>query len=130
MVLAAAVYGLRPAGSPATIALFAGVYILVVSGVGLVISNHSDTMQQAMFVMFFFMMIFLLISGLFTPVGSMPGWARAVAAVNPLKYFMEVMRLVYLKGSALSQLMPQLAALGAFAVVFNVWAVAGYRKSG
>jgi ABC-2 type transport system permease protein len=86
-------------------------------------------MQQAMFVMFFFIVILLLMSGLFTPVRSMPGWAQAVAAVNPLKYFIEVMRLIYLKGSGFGQLVPQFFALCGFAVAFNVWAVASYRKS-
>jgi ABC-2 type transport system permease protein len=129
IVLAGLVYGLWPAGSVLTIFLGAGIYILVVSGVGLVISNYSDTMQQAMFVMFFFVLILLLISGLFTPVRSMPGWAQAIAAVNPLKYFIEVMRMVYLKGSGLSQLLPQLAALAGFALVFNSWAVGSYAKS-
>jgi len=129
MVLAAAVYGIYPAGDLLTILLFTGIYILVVSGLGLVISNYSDTMQQAMFVMFFFVMILILMSGLFTPVGSMPRWAQAIAAANPLKYFIEVMRLVYLKGSGLGQLLPQLAALCTFAAVFNLWAIASYRKS-
>ncbi len=129
MTLAASVYGICPSGNLLTIMLFAGIYLLVVSGVGLVISNYSETMQQAMFVMFFFIMIFLLMSGLFTPVRSMPGWAQAIAAVNPLKYFIEVMRLVYLKGSGLGQLIPQFAALCGFAIVFNAWAVASYRKS-
>jgi ABC-2 type transport system permease protein len=129
MVLAGLVYGLWPAGSVATIFLATGVYLLVVTGVGLVISNYSDTLQQAMFVMFFFVLILLLISGLFTPARSMPGWAQAIAAVNPLKYFMEIMRMVYLKGSGIAHLVPQLGALAGFAVVFNVWAVASYRKN-
>lgn len=129
MALALSVYGIAPAGDIATFLLFSGVYILVVSGMGLVVSNYSETMQQAMFVMFFFIMILILMSGLFTPVQSMPAWARAIAALNPLKYFTEVMRSVYLKGSGIGQLLPQLAALGAFAVAFNAWAVASYRKS-
>ncbi len=130
MGLAALVYGLTPAGSVGVIFLVTGIYILVVSGVGLVISNYSERMQQAMFVMFFFVLVLLLISGLFTPVRSMPGWAQVIAAVNPLKYFIEVMRLVYLKGSGLAELAGQVAALAGFAVVFNVWAVASYRKNG
>jgi ABC-2 type transport system permease protein len=130
VVLAGLVYGLWPQGSLLTIVFAAGIYILVVSGVGLVISNYSDTMQQAMFVMFFFVLILLLISGLFTPVRSMPAWAQAIAAVNPLKYFIEIMRMVYLKGSGIGQLGWQLAALAGFAVVFNSWAVASYRKNG
>ncbi len=130
MGLAALVYGLTPAGGGGVIFLVTGIYILVVSGVGLVISNYSERMQQAMFVMFFFVLVLLLISGLFTPVRSMPGWAQVIAAVNPLKYFIEVMRLVYLKGSGLAELAGRVAALAGFAVVFNVWAVASYRKNG
>lgn len=123
------VYGIRPAGSLLTLFLFASVYILVVSGMGLVISNYSDTMQQAMFVMYFFMMILLLMSGLFTPVTSMPQWAQAITAVNPLKYFIQVMRLVYLKGSAFGEMIPQFLALCGFAIAFNAWAVLSYKKS-
>jgi len=129
MGLAALIYGLSPAGSMATIYLYAVIYILVVSGLGIVISNYSDTMQQAMFVMFFFMLIIILLSGLFTPISSMPRWAQVITSINPLKYFMEVMRAVYLKGSSMRELLPQFFALCGFAVVFNAWAVMSYRKS-
>jgi len=129
MGLAALIYGLFPTGSLATIYLYAVIYILVVSGMGIVISNYSDTMQQAMFVMFFFMLIIILLSGLFTPISSMPKWAQTITAFNPLRYFMEVMRAVYLKGSSMKELLPQFFALCGFAVVFNTWAVLSYRKS-
>jgi ABC-2 type transport system permease protein len=128
MGLAALIYGLIPANL-ATIYLYAVVYIIVVSGLGIVISNYSGTMQQAMFVMFFFMPIIILLSGLFTPVSSMPKWAQIVTAFNPLKYFMEVMRAVYLKGSSMKELLPQFFALCGFALVFTGWAVLSYRKS-
>lgn len=129
MGLAALVYGIFPEGSLLTIFLFSTIYILVVSGMGLVISNYSDTMQQAMFVMFFFIMILLLMSGLFTPVTSMPEWAQTITAINPLKYFIQVMRLVYLKGSAFGEMIPQFFALCGFALALNSWAVLSYRKS-
>lgn len=96
---------------------------------GLMISNHSDTMQQATFVMMFFMVILILLSGLFTPISSMPQWAQGITILNPLKYLMQVMRLVYLKGSPFSQLTVQFAALAIFAVVLNLWAVLSYRKN-
>ncbi|MCL2728038.1 MAG: ABC transporter permease [Bacteroidales bacterium] len=127
--IAALVYGLVPLGSFATIYLFAAIYILVVSGLGLIISNHSATLQQAMFVMFFFLMVMILISGLFTPVSSMPLWAQAITVVNPLKYFIQVMRAVFLKGSGVVELIPQMAALIIFAVGANLWAVLSYRKT-
>lgn len=129
MGLAMLVYGLIPVGSLLTIYLFAAIYVLVLSSMGLIVSNYSDTMQQAMFVMFFFILIFNLMSGLFTPVTSMPDWAQTITIFNPLKYFIQVMRLVYLKGSAFSDLLTQFFALSCFAVVFNVWAVLSYKKN-
>jgi len=129
MGLSALIYGLIPAGSLVTIYFYAVIYILVVSGLGIVISNYSDTMQQAMFVMFFFMLIIILLSGLFTPISSMPRWAQTITTINPLKYFMEVMRAIYLKGSSMKELLPQLFALCSFAVTFNIWAILSYKKS-
>jgi ABC-2 type transport system permease protein len=129
LTLAALVYGLIPAGNILTIYLSVFVYILVVSGFGLIVSNHSSTMQQAMFVMFFFLLILILISGLFTPIASMPDWAQTFTIFNPLRYFIEIMRMVYLKGSHISHLTNQLAALLTFAVVLNSWAILSYRKS-
>ena len=128
-LLARVVYGLSPAGNLLTIYGFATLFILAMSGFGLVVSNYSATMQQAMFVMFFFVMIFQLMSGLFTPVKSMPEWAQWVAVFNPPKYFINVTRLVYLKGSGFADLLPELAALSGFVLFFNLWAVFSYRKN-
>ncbi len=127
-LVARLVYGLTPAGSLGTLYAGALLFIVVMSGMGLVISNHSATMQQAMFVMLFFVIVLILMSGLFTPVTSMPRWAQAIAWFNPPKYFISIMRMVYLKGSTLADLAPQFAALGGFALLLNLWAVAGYRK--
>ena len=127
--LAALVYGLFPAGSLLTIYCFAGVFVLVVSGFGLVVSNYSATMQQAMFVMMFFVIVFILMSGLFTPIRSMPEWAQFITAINPLRYFIEMMRMVYLKGSTFANLNFQFMALLVFALFFNLWAVISYRKT-
>lgn len=127
--LAWLIYGILPVGSLGIIYLLSALFVLVMSGFGLVISNHSATMQQAMFVMFFFMIILLLMSGLFTPVMSMPQWAQIITILNPLKYFVDIMRMVYLKGSGLTDLSLQIGALLAFATLFNFWAVKSYRKS-
>ena len=127
--LAWLIYGILPVGSLGIIYLLSALFVLVMSGFGLVISNHSATMQQAMFVMFFFIIILLLMSGLFTPVMSMPQWAQIITILNPLKYFVDIMRMVYLKGSGLTDLSLQIGALLAFATLFNFWAVKSYRKS-
>ncbi|MDR2424826.1 MAG: ABC transporter permease [Prevotellaceae bacterium] len=123
------VYGLVPHGSLWTLYVASFVYVLAISGFGLVISNYSTAMQQAMFVMFFFLIIFMLMSGLFTPVRSMPDWAQKITIFNPLKYFIEIMRSVYLKGSKLSELSIQIGALCCFAFISNIWAILSYKKS-
>ena len=128
-VLAWLLYGIVPVGHFSMIYLLVIFFVLVMSGFGLVISNYSATMQQSMFVMFFFMLILMLMSGLFTPVSSMPEWAQAITVFNPLKYFIEAMRMVYLKGSGLVDLLPEIGILSLFAVFFNSWAVISYRKS-
>lgn len=129
LLFAAAAYGLIPEGNILLIYTYAAAYILVVSGMGLVISNYSDTMQQAMFVTFFFVLILVLLSGLFTPINSMPQWAQVVARCNPLSYFIQAMRAIYLKGSGLADLLPQLFALLGFAALLNTWAIISYQKS-
>lgn len=128
-VLAWLLYGIVPVGHFMVIYFFAVLFVLVVSGFGLVISNYSATMQQSMFVMWFCLLVLILMSGLFTPISSMPMWAQVVTWFNPLRYFMEVMRMVYLKGSGIIDLLPQLGILLLFAVMANSWAVMSYRKN-
>jgi ABC-type multidrug transport system permease subunit len=93
--LAWLIYGILPVGSLGIIYLLSALFVLVMSGFGLVISNHSATMQQAMFVMFFFIIISLLMSGLFTPVTSMPQWAQIITILNPLKRFFNTGGMLY-----------------------------------
>lgn len=129
MLLAFLVYGQVPAGNIAVIFLFASLFILVVSSLGLIVSNYSDTTQQAALVMFFFLVIFILMSGLLTPIAGMPSWAKAITTVNPLRYFIEVMRALYLKGSSLTDLLPHFFALATYAVVTWSLAIWSYRKN-
>lgn len=128
MCLAWAVYGLTPEGSVGSIYLGAILFILTISGFSLTIANFSETMQQTMFVMFFFVMIFMLMSGLLTPIDSMPAWARKITVVLPPRYFVEILRSVYLKGAALAELWSNYLALGIFAILFNTLAAVTYKK--
>ena len=128
LVLSAVLYGIVPSGSLWLIYFFSCIYILTMSGFGLIISNYSATMQQAMFVMFFFLMVFILMSGLLTPVESMPAWAQRITWFLPPRYFIGIMRAVYLKGATFADLRTDYAALALFAVLFNLWAALSYRK--
>lgn len=122
------IYGLLPAGNIGTIYIFAAIYLIAFTGFGLAISSISSTQQQAMFTAFFFLIIFALLSGLFTPISSMPQWAQQITLLNPVRYFVEVMRMVYLKGSQFTDMTSHFAAVCLFAVFFNVLAVVSYRK--
>ena len=128
MLLAWWVYGLTPAGSVGAVYLAALFFILTMSGLGIIIANRSSTMQQTMFVMFFFIMIFVLMSGLLTPIESMPAWARDITYLLPPRYFVTVMRAVYLKGASVVELWPQYLALVGFAALFNAVAALTYKK--
>lgn len=128
MTVARLAYGLAPTGSLGAIYLGAMLFILTISGFSLTVANFSQTMQQTMFVMYFFIMIFILMSGLLTPIDSMPEWAQKFTLVLPPRYFVEILRSVYLKGASMAELWLSYAALGIFALIFNGLAAATYKK--
>lgn len=123
-------YHIVPEGNIFVLYLFLGVYLLLILGFGLLVSNFNTTQQQAMFVTYFFMMIFVMMSGLFTSIDSMPKWAKWVAQFNPLYYFVQVMRMIIIKGSTLNDILPQLTRIGIFAIILNALAVWSYKKTG
>lgn len=128
LTIARVVYGIIPLGHYLTIYVFSAIYLLAVLGLGLLLSTYAQTQQQSFLVAFFIIMIFNLMSGLFTPIESMPHWAQVITWFNPVSYFIEVMRMVILKGSGLVDIKNQLFAILGFAVVLNTWAVLNYRK--
>lgn len=128
MAVAFIVYGLLPAGSFLTIYLASILFVFVMSGFGVIIANFSHTMSQSMFLMFFIIVICVFMSGLTTPITSMPRWAYNLTYVVPPRYYIDVMRSVYLKGSSISQLSLDFIALTIMAVVLNLMAWITYKK--
>ena len=128
LIIGRVIYGIIPTGNIGLIYLFSSVYLLAVLGLGLLLSSYSQTQQQAMLIAFFLMMIFILMGGLYTSIDSMPGWAQTVTRFNPVSYFIDVMRMVVLKGSRLKDILPHLGIIAIFAVVLNSWAVFAYKK--
>lgn len=129
LILGYLIYNIVPQGSILLLYCFVAVYLFAILGFGLLVSTFCDTQQQAMFIMFFFMMIFMLMSGLFTPIESMPNWAQWICAFNPVTYLIQVIRMVMLKASSLEDVLPQLRVIAAMAVVLNSWAILNYRKT-
>jgi len=129
LILGKVIFNVPMLGSILLIYFYTGIYLLVILGMGFFISNFTDTQQQAMFIAWFFVVIFILMSGLFTPIESMPQWAQIVTEFNPIKYFVEVMRMVMLKGASFTDIIPQLLKTTAYAIIMNGLAVWSYKKT-
>jgi ABC-2 type transport system permease protein len=128
MLTAFIFYGLAPKGSILLLYLFAAVFVLSFSGFGLIVSNYAKNIQQAIFIMFFFVITMIFLSGLFTPYQNMPAWAQMLGNASPLKYFIQVLRMIYLKGATFMDMQHLFYPLCVLAVFFNGWAVMSYRK--
>lgn len=127
--LARLLFNVPVEGSLVVLFTFATIYLVAILGIGLFISTISNTQQQVMFVSFFFVMIFVLMSGLFTPVDNMPEWGQKINIINPMAYFIRVIRMVLLKGSGFADIQRELIAISIFAVSTNALAIWRYRKT-
>jgi ABC-2 type transport system permease protein len=106
----------------------AAVYLVVALAIGLWISTMVDTQQQAMFVTFFILNIYLLMSGLFTPIDSMAPWVQTVSLLNPVRHFVTISRALLVKGAGVAEIAEPLAILAVFAVVTLTLAIRQYSK--
>jgi ABC-2 type transport system permease protein len=129
LIIARFVYNIVPVGSVVLLYLFLAIYLIALLGLGLLISTYADTQQQAISIAYFVIMIFNFLSGLYTPLESIPFWAKIIAEINPLTHFIEVIRMVMLKGSAFHDIIYHLGVIIVLAVVFNTWAIFNYKKT-
>ncbi len=129
LIISRLLFDVPMVGSAFLMYTYTSVYILVILGMGLFISNFTDTQQQAMFIAWFFVVIFILMSGLFTPIESMPDWAQFLTEFNPIKYYVEVMRMVMLKGSGFNDILSPFIKTTIYAVIMNGLAVWSYKKT-
>jgi ABC-2 type transport system permease protein len=104
-------------------------YLFCVLGIGLLISTLSENQQQAMVSAFFFLMPAIIFSGFASPISSMPTSLQWITLVDPLRYFIVILRGVFLKGVGFSVLWPQMASLAVFAVVILTASVLRFHKS-
>jgi ABC-type multidrug transport system permease subunit len=128
LVVAGWVFGVPMRGSLLLLFGSAAVYLVAALAIGLFISSVVDTQQQAMFVTFFVMNVYLLMSGLFTPIDSMAPWVRVVSELNPVRHFVTISRAILIKGAAPGDIARPLLTLTAFGVVTLALAVRQYSK--
>jgi len=122
-------YGVVPAGNLLVLYASLIVYLFAMLGLGLLLATYSATQQQSMSLAFFFINIFNIMSGVFTAVDSMPGWAQAIVSTFPPSHFIKIMRMVVLKGSGFSDILWPLTAMALIGLFLNTWAVLNYRKT-
>jgi len=128
LILGRLLFDLPMVGSIWLLFGFAAVYLLVALGIGLFLSTVASNQQQVMFLTFFFMLTFILMSGIFTPVESMPDWAQKVNTINPYAYFMKVIRMILLKGSGFNAISREFFSLLIYAFLILSLSVWRYRK--
>jgi ABC-2 type transport system permease protein len=123
------VFGITVQGSFPVLISITSIYLLVMLGLGFFISSVSTNQLQAMFIVFFLFIVFVLLSGLFTPIEGMPQWAKYINYLNPMSYYMEVIKLIVLKGSGIDEIKMQISILSGMAVVINAAALMSYRET-
>jgi ABC-2 type transport system permease protein len=128
LLVARFVFHIPMLGSITLVFAAAAIYLFAALGIGLFISTLVDTQQQAMFVTFFIIMVYLLMSGLFTPIRSMPDWAQWMSQLNPVKHFIEIMRAVLLKGATARDVARPIGILALFGAVVLTLAVRQYGR--
>lgn len=128
LLLGAFIFKIPMLGSVWLIYLVAFVFLITVIGIGLLISTQTDTQQQAMFIAWFFMVVFIMMSGLFTPVESMPDWGQKLNLLNPISYFIKIIRMIMLKGSGFKDILNNFYPLCIYAVASISFAVFRYKK--
>lgn len=116
-------------GSLTTILIIAGIYLVLIQALGLFISTITNTQQQAMFIAWFIMVVFILMGGLFTPIESMPMWAQKLTLANPIAYFIKIMRMVLLKGAGWKEVYGMVLIISAMAAGLLAVSVNRYKKT-
>ena len=129
LTLAWVVFSIPVMGSVGLLFLVASIYLIGILSIGLVVSTLANTMQQAMFIAWFFLVIFTLMSGLFTPIESMPDWAQIINHANPVAYFIKINRMIMLKGSGFMDIKNDMIILIVFAIGLFSFSILRYRKT-
>jgi ABC-2 type transport system permease protein len=129
LLIATLWFGIPFLGNFFTLMLFGLVYMISSLGIGILTSTVARTPQQVLFLTFFVLLFFLLLSGFFIPIENMPEWVKTVTLINPLRYFMFIIREIFLKGSGLIELWRQgLAMLGIGVIMFATALLTFHRK--
>ncbi len=122
-------FGIYIQGSVILLLVFAAVFLFGMLGLGFMVSIFSRNQAQATYIIMFLFIIFILLSGLFTPIDSMPVWGQTINIVNPLAHFTEILKYIILKGTTYHDLKTYLIGFSIFAVIVNSINIALYKNT-
>ncbi len=119
VIIAAAVWWFNVPLRGGLLTLYLGLilFVIAVTGIGLMISSLAATQQQALLGAFLFMVPSIILSGFATPIANMPVWVQDLTLLNPMRYFLVIVRSVFLEGASLTSLAAQLWPMAAIGVV-------------
>jgi ABC-2 type transport system permease protein len=121
-------FGIPFAGSPVLLYSLSLLYLLTTLGMGMFFSTVTSTQQQAMFFAWFFLVFAMLTSGFFTPVENMPRWLQYVTYINPMRFFMEIVRAIMMKGAGMIELVRPVVVLAVYGVTIFVFSALRFSK--
>ncbi len=116
------------AGSFPLFFALAALYLLTTLGIGIFFSTITSTQQQAMFYAWFFTIFALLTSGFFTPISNMPQSVQYLTYINPMRYFMVIVRGILMKGAGIADLWPNIVAIAVYGLAISTIAVSRFQK--
>lgn len=128
LILMKVVFSISVQGSIPLLLGITAIYLLVMLGLGFFISSMAENQLQAMFIVFFLVIVFVLLSGLFTPTEGMPNWATKINYLNPLSFYMDTIKSIVLKGGGIDDIRDQVIALSVMAVIIDASAILSYRE--
>ncbi|MBP7654822.1 ABC transporter permease [Candidatus Dependentiae bacterium] len=128
LIISKIAFGIPFRGSITDLYILTFIYLISILSLGILISIIAETQQQAMFLSWFFMVVFILLSGIFTSIESMPVWAQQITKFIPLSYYISSVRNILLKGSSIYELRYNYYVLLIFAVIFSLAAILKFKK--
>ena len=128
MSIAITVFGINMTGSYLLLAMLSLLYLLTTIGLGIFISTFTHTQQQAMFLAWFFIVFMIIMSGFFIPIENMPDLLQAVTYLNPMRYFMGIIRDIFQKGSNLVYLWRDTLLMTCEGLLIIILAVVKFQK--
>lgn len=129
LVIMKCIFGISVQGSIPLLLGITAIYLLVMLGLGFFISSVSENQLQSMFIVLFLFIVFVLLSGVFTPTEGMPQWAHKINYLNPMSFYISVIKKIILKGSSFISVQRETIVLAVMAVLINTGAILSYRET-